>query len=203
MVQRSTLLIAMSSHAAMAESLASLYRLFEAMGYIRPDEFKLAPHSEFTEIKAVMKGLGLNDYAVSLVEQIPWAVGYFKIVEDTPTVLWWNEESVRVSRHPTNIEDPPESLDADYFLPPHMIAIGTGYPDWGCGLVINADEGESTIAEQNAANIASGTIAQWGHDCGLDDLLWMDACTYLDNLQNTYSRLDKIPCCSEIRLAQS
>jgi hypothetical protein len=193
----------MSSHAAIAESLANLYQLLEAMGYIRSDEFKLAPHPEFTEVREVLIGLDLNDNAVNLVEQIPWAVGYFKVVQDTPTVLWRDLESVRTSRHPTNIEDPPEELDADYFLPPHMIAIGTGYPDWGCGLVINVDEGESTIAEKNTANIASGTIAQWAHDCGLDDLTWMDARTYLDNLHNTYSRLDKIPCCSEIRLAQS
>ena len=91
---------AMSATQDIAASLLRIYTLFQAIGYISPDDIILPPHDETNIDVALCRSVGMDHATIEFLMVIPWATaGSGDFIKDSEIIGFSNEYCIRQSRH--------------------------------------------------------------------------------------------------------
>ncbi|KAI1614462.1 hypothetical protein EDD36DRAFT_474357 [Exophiala viscosa] len=191
---------AMVSTIDIAASLLRIYKIFQAIGYISPEDIKLPPHDEGAIDIALCESVGMDDATIYFLKRIPWATaGAGDLIKNSEIIDFSNEYCVRQSRHFCDSSVSGSTVDGPREVDGSLISL-TMSGQHGRSLVVDISRGRSSpfpysrpYALDRYVDIIAGTIRIWD---GKGDVLAVEeqnACAVLDAMYNRYYNLEEIP----------
>ena len=157
----------MATHEKVVRVLTKIYTLLIAFGYVNEADMRWAPHSPSELDRDLCRKTGLHDSAISLLENIPWAISHQPLTPHAPLINWSDESAFPASRYPTfekYYQDFKDEL-AGEALEGQFVPLAFGEPsDKGLALVIDTQQGcsqthttSSPIADISLRNSKRGS----------------------------------------------
>ncbi|KAK4942204.1 hypothetical protein LTR10_017961 [Elasticomyces elasticus] len=168
----------MSSPDDIAASLHRIYTIFQAIGYISPEDIVLPPHDETAIDFELCRSVGMSDATVEFLSMIPWAIaGSGDLIKDSEIIDFSNEYCVRHSRHFCDASKSGSAVGAPREVDGSLVS-----------LTMRGQHGRSLVVDTSR-----GTIRIWD---GKGDVLAIEeqnACAVLNAMYNRYYDLEEIP----------